>query len=228
MNNDTHLIWEARQRQAILTENSELVWQALYEAQQAFEEAAITDDMVKQINSQIGVNLSLDQLKQIQTITNPGLAQRAGGALGKLGGMIKQFGGKAYDAAKQQVTDPNSGLRQGLQKAGELGQAGLQKGAELAQKGAGAVARGVEKGAGAVAAGADAVGAAAGDFADGVKDGYSSTQPAPGSKRDSKTGRYMKGNQSGVQFAEQDEEELEDVVNESILNRPGWANKTIN
>jgi len=216
--------------------------------------------MVSQINQTLGTNLSVDQLQQIQQITNPGIGKAVGGALGKLGGFLKNAGSKAYGAAKQQVTDPNSGLRQGIQKAGELGKAGLEKGAEMAQKGAGAVARGVEKGAGAVAAGANAVGAAAGDFADGVKDGYDSTQqsgdnsvspsggaarmrPSPavwerdpttgqwgrpsGTIRD-KRGRFSKGNQSGVQFAEQEEEELEDVVNESILNRPGWVNKRIN
>lgn len=230
MNNDTHLIWEAKQRQAILLENSELVWQALEEAQNALEEAKITPDMVSQINQSIGTNLSIDQLQQIQQITNPGIGKAIGGALGKLGGFLKNTGSKAADFAKQQVTDPNSGLRQGIQKAGELGQAGLQKGAELAKQGAGAVARGVEKGAGAVSAGANAVGAAAGDFADGAKDGYGSTQgdPASGFKRDPKTGRFLHGNRSGVQFAEQEEEEeLEDVVNESILRRPGWANKKI-
>jgi len=259
MNNDTHLIWEARQRQAILLENSELVWQALQEAHNALEEAKITPDMVSQINQSIGTNLTIDQLQQIQQITNPGIGKAIGGALGKLGGFLKNTGAKAAGFAKQQVTDPNSGLRQGIQKAGELGQAGLEKGAELAKQGAGAVARGVQKGAGAVSAGADAVGAAAGDFADGVKDGYTSTQQSGGSSaspsgggtvvgpspavyekdpntgqwgrpsgtiRD-KSGRFAKGNQSGVQFAEQEEEELEDVVNESILNRPGWANKRI-
>lgn len=237
MNNDTHLIWEAKQRQAILLENSELVWQALEEAQQALQEAQITPDMVSQINQQIGTNLSIDQLQQIQSITNPGIGKAIGGALGKLGGMIKNvggkalgaakdIGGKAVDAAKQQVTDPNSGLRQGLQKAGELGQQGLQKAGELGQQGlqkgtelakqaGGAVARGVERG-------ADAVGQVAGDVADGMQGGYNSTQT--GIKRDPKTGRYIKGNQSGVQFAEQDEE---DLVYESVLNRPGWANKKI-
>ena len=225
MNNDTHLIWEARQRRAILLENSELVWQALQEAHNALEEAKITPDMVSQINQSIGTNLTIDQLQQIQQITNPGIGKAIGGALGKLGGFLKNTGAKAAGFAKQQVTDPNSGLRQGIQKAGEIGQAGLQKGAELAKQGAGAVARGVQTGAGAVAAGADAVGTAAGNFADGVKDGYDSTQqPANGYRRD-RTGRFTKGNQSGVQFAEQEEEELEDVVNESILNRPGWANK---
>ena len=235
MNNDIHLIWEAKQRQAILLENSELVWQALEEAQNALEEAKITPDMVSQINQTIGTNLSIDQLQQIQQITNPGIGKAIGGALGKLGGFLKNTGSKAASFAKQQVTDPNSGLRQGMKKAGELGQAGLEKGAELAKQGAGAVARGVEKGAGAVAAGADAVGAAAGDFADGVKDGYGSTQEpapppanAPQYRRDPQTGRFARGNQSGVQFAEQEEEELEDVVNESILRRPGWANKPIN
>ena len=240
MNNDTHLIWEAKQRQAILLENSELVWQALEEAQNALEEAKITPDMVSQINQSIGTNLSIDQLQQIQQITNPGIGKAIGGALGKLGGFLKNTGSKAADFAKQQVTDPNSGLRQGIQKAGELGQAGLEKGAELAKQGAGAVARGVEKGAGAVSAGADAVGAAAGDFADGVRDGYGSTQQPdssespvrthfqPETKRD-RQGRFIKGNRSGVQFAEEEqEEELEDVVNESILRRPGWANKPIN
>lgn len=228
MNNDTQLIWEAKQRQAILLENSELVWQALQEAQNALEEAKITSDMVSQINQSIGTNLSIDQLQQIQQITNPGIGKAIGGALGKLGGFLKNAGSQAAGFAKQQVTDPNSGLRQGI-----------QKGAELAKQGAGAVARGVEKGAGAVSAGADAVGAAAGDFADGVKDGYGSTQQPdssespvrtyfqPNNKRDQR-GRFMKGNQRGVQFAEQEEEELEDVVNESILRRPGWANKTIN
>lgn len=261
MNNDIHLIWEAKQRQAILLENSELVWQALEEAQNALEEAKITPDMVSQINQAIGTNLSIDQLQQIQQITNPGIGKAIGGALGKLGGFLKNTGSKAAKFAKQQVTDPDSGLRQGMKKAGELGKAGLEKGAELAQKGAGAVARG----AGAVAAGADAVGAAAGDFADGVKDGYGSTQGTVISQqsdtqrgpdgrfrpqnrpyvpsdidgkfrpqnradfvRDPQTGRFMRGNQSGVQFREQEEEELEDVVNESILNRPGWANKKIN
>jgi hypothetical protein len=226
MNNDIHLIWEAKQRQAVLLENSELVWQALFEAQQIIEETKVTPAMVDQINQQIGTKLTLDQLNQIQTITNPGLASRAGSALGRLGGAIKDFGGKAFDAAKQQVTDPNSGLRQGLQKAGELGQAGLAKGAQLAQQGAGAVATGVQKGANAVAAGADAVGNAAGDFADGVKDGYGSTQEdpnAPGIKR-GPGGRFVKGNQSGVQYAE----DLEGIYNESILNRPGWANQRIN
>jgi hypothetical protein len=277
MNNDTHLIWEARQRQAILLENSELVWQALQEAHNAIEEAKITPDMVSQINQTVGTNLTIDQLQQIQQITNPGISKAIGGALGKLGGFLKNTGAKAASFAKQQVTDPNSGLRQGIQKAGELGQAGLQKGAELAKQGAGAIARGVEKGAGAVATGANAVGDAAGNFADGVKDGYDSTQqpggpdddgnpppppppgaagmlpsiqqPAPavlnrhpetgrfmrpgsyspsGEIRDPQSGRFMKGNKSGVQFAKEEQEELEDVFNESILNRPGWANKRIN
>ena len=266
MNNDTHLIWEAKQRQAILLENSELVWQALQEAQDALEEAKITPDMVSQINQTIGTNLSVDQLQQIQQITNPGIGKAVGGALGKLGGFLKNAGSKAYDTAKQQVTDPESGLRQGIQKARELGKAGLEKGAELAKQGAGAVARGVEKG-------ADAVGAAAGDFANNMKDGYGSTQGTttsgnPGYQR-GPDGRFRPGNQSGVQFRPQnrpytpgdddgkfrpqnrpytpgdddgkfrpqnrpdvvretEEEELEDVVNESILNRPGWANKPIN
>ena len=223
MNNDTQLIWEKRQRQTILLENSDLVWQAIEESLQMIEEAAITPDMVNQINQQIGTSLTIDQLNQIQTITNPGLAKSAGGALGKLGGFLKNAGGAALgaaakggaalgkaalgagkaavqkvgDVATQQINDPGSMLNRGI-----------DKGAELGQKAAGAVVQGV-KNAG------QAAGQAVGDLAQGAAQGYADQQDPE--ERDPTTGRFTKGNQSGVQFAER-----------NILKRPGWANKELN
>jgi hypothetical protein len=211
MNNDTHIIWEKHQKRQTLLENSDLVWDALQEAAQLVEEAKITPDMVNQINSSLGTQLTIDQLGQIQQITNPGMAQAAGSALGKVGGFLKNAVTKgvgaatqAYGAAKDQVTDPNSTLRQGV-----------DKGVDIAKQAGGAIASGVQKGADAVATGAQAVGQAAGDMAQGAQAGYDSTQEEDPTKRDPKTGQYTKGNQSGVQFAE------------SVLRRPGWNNRKI-
>lgn len=209
MNNDTHVIWEKHQKRQTLLENSDLVWDALQEAAQLVEEAKITPDMVNQINSAIGTQLTIDQLNQIQQITNPGVAQAAGSALGKVGGFLKNAVTKgvgaatqAYGAAKDQVTDPNSTLRQGI-----------DKGVDMAKQAGQAVAAGVEKGADAVASGAEKVGQVASDVAQGAQQGYDSTQDP--TKRDPKTGQYTKGNQSGVQFAE------------SVLPKPGWNNRKI-
>jgi len=222
MNNDTRIIWEKRQRQSVLLENSDLVWQALEESVQLIEEAKVTPDMVSQINQALGTQLTIDQLNQIQTITNPGLASTAGGALGKLGGFLKNAGGAALGAAAKGAANLGRAAvgagKAAVQKVGDVAGSQISDPNSMLNKG---IDKGIDMGkqaAGAVAQGAQAAGAGALNIAKGAAQGYDSTQdPEDEDSRDPTTGRYLKGNQSGVQFAER-----------NILRRPGWMNKELN
>ena len=85
--------------------------------------------MVNQINAQLGLAapLTLDQLTQIQQITNPGVMSAIGGAVGKLGGWLGNKGKQSVDAVSNQVANPESGLRQGLSNAGQAIATGVDK-----------------------------------------------------------------------------------------------------
>ena len=226
MNKNEQLIWE-RYEQAYHNDDDKIVmFEALQEAHNMLEEAKVTQAMVDQINTQLGLStpLTLDQLTQIQSITNPGVGAAIGGALGKVGGwltgkaqqagaagkaMAQQAGAavknqaqQAGAAIKNQVTNPESGLRQGLATTGQAIKAGAQN-----------VAQGVQAGA---QAAADEFGPA-----------RAAAAPVPGepeeedpTRRDPQTGRFVRGNQSGVQYAENIQAQIDSL-------KPGWGNKVI-
>ena len=189
------------------------IFNALHEAYGLLQEAAPTQAMVDQINQQLALPtpLTLDQLTQIQTVTNPGMGAAIGGALGKAAGWLTNKGKSAGAAVSNQVTNPESGLRQGIDKAGNVaGQA-----------------------AGAVVAGAQKTGQAIAQGAQGAVQGWQGQQPADpaavepeaevqgGLQRDPVTGQFIKGNRSGTQYAEGIQAQINSL-------RPGWGNKAIN
>jgi len=221
MNNNEHLIWE-RYAQAYNVEDDKLVmFEALQEAHNMLEEAKVSQDMVDQINAQLGLGnpLTLDQLTQIQTITNPGVGAAIGGALGKVGGWLAGKGQAAGAAVKNQVTNPESGLRQGLGSAGEAIKAGAQNVAQGVQTGAQNVAQGVQAG---VRAGTQAAVDQFGNSRAAAVGDATGDEPVDStSQRDPRTGRYVGGNRSGVQYAENKQTQIDSL-------RPGWGSKVIN
>lgn len=219
-NRDQKIIWE-QFSQVMDTEAGKVeIFNALHEAYGLLQEAAPTQAMVDQINQQLALPtpLTLDQLTQIQTVTNPGMGAAIGGALGKAAGWLTNKGKAAGSAVANQVTNPESGLRQGIDKAGNVaGQA-----------------------AGAVVAGAQKTGQAIAQGAQGAVQGWQGQQqpqadpaavdPAAvdpeaeaqgGVQRDPVTGQFIKGNQSGTQYAEGIQAQINSL-------RPGWGNKPIN
>ena len=217
MNKNEHLIWEKYAQAYDIEDNKLIMFEALQEAHNMLEESKVSQEMVDQINTQLGLPtpLTLDQLTQIQTITNPGVGAAIGGALGKVGGWLTGKAQTAGAAVKNQVTNPDSGLRQGLASTGQAIKTGAQNVAQGVQAGAQNVAQGVQ-------AGAQAAGNEFGPARQAAAPAPAEPEPEPGMVRDPVTGRFVKGNQSGQQYA------AENVQAQIDSLRPGWGSKVIN